>query len=699
MVGNGPIIIWLDTETFSEVDLKSAGTHRYAEHPSTEITVAQWAVGDGEPQVADCTAHPRSPPPALLALLEDPAAEIWAHNSHFDRTLTRRVWGLDIPVERWRDTMVQAMAHGLPGGLDKIGAALKLPADQAKDARGKALIQLFCKPRPKNSILRRATPATHTAEWLEFLEYSRQDIVAMREIGRRLPRWNYPDNAQELALWHLDQRANDRGFAVDRELAAAALVAVGAEQDRLKVEVSESTDGAVDSAGQRDVLLGYILAEHGVTLPDMRADTLRRRADDPELPEAVRRLLEIRLESTKTSTAKYRTLLAAASGDGRLRNTMQFCGAQRTGRVAHRLFQPGNLPRGTARKQEVAAWISLVKEGAENCLAWKSNTMVLASSALRGSIVAGEGAKLCVSDLRNIEGRVIAWFAGEEWKLEAFRKFDRGEGPDIYVLAYAKSFGTAPDKVGESERQIGKVQELMLAYGGSVGAYLTGAATYGFSVADLVEPVRAAAPRAAWDDAVSAYEWFAKKEMTYGLPIESWVACKMLVNAWRAAHPKTVELWGALQLAFASATVNPGQTFNAGPWLKVRRDGSWLRARLPSGRYLCYLHPQVNNDECSYMGVDQYTRRWSRLRTYGGKLAENVTQALARDVLLYAVPDIEREGYGVVLSIHDELITETPDTPTFSSDRLSELMSAIPPWAPGLPLAAAGFETYRYRKG
>jgi len=330
-------LLFLDTETYSECDLKAHGTHRYAADPSTEIQVVQWSLGEGEIHVEDLTG--RLPPSdELLAHLNDPDVLLVSHNSAFDRTLIRHCWGIDIPPERWFDTMIQAMSHGLPGGLDRIGQALGIDEDKAKDKRGKELIQLFCKPRPKGQALRRATRETHPQEWAEFLAYSHQDIVAMREVYRLLPKWNYRPGHAELAVWHLDQKINDRGFAVDVELAEAAVEAVAVEQARLKAETIEASDGCVSGPSKRDELLVYLLAEHGVDLPDMKADTLRRRLEDPELPDGVKLLLSLRLESTKTSTAKYKALLKAVSADGRLRNTLQFAGAQRTARWAGRIF-------------------------------------------------------------------------------------------------------------------------------------------------------------------------------------------------------------------------------------------------------------------------------------------------------------------------------------------------------------------------
>jgi DNA polymerase len=335
-------ILWFDSETFSECDLKAHGTHRYAEAPSTEITVAQWAIDDGEPVVEDLSGG-KPVSFDLAGWLERSDCQVVAHNSAFDRTLVRHCWNLDVPIERWRDTMVRALTHGLPGALGKIGPILGLDEDEQKDKRGGQLIQLFCKPRPKNMTVRRATRWTHPAEWAEFLEYSRQDIISMRAIDRALPAWNYQGN--ELALWHLDQRINDRGFAIDLDLARAAIAATEVEKARLKKATQEATNDLVSAPSKRDDLLAFILAEYGVDLPDMKADTLRRRLEDPELPDGVKLLISIRLEATKTSTAKYQTALKATSADGRMRNTMQFAGALRTSRWAHRLFQPGNMPR------------------------------------------------------------------------------------------------------------------------------------------------------------------------------------------------------------------------------------------------------------------------------------------------------------------------------------------------------------------
>ena len=705
--------LWFDCETFSECDLKSAGTHAYAAHPSTEITVAQWALDDGEPQVYDCTG--RVIPSLLQALLRDTDYVVIAHNSMFDRTLLRHVWGIDVPVERWQDTMIQAMSHGLPGSLDKIGQIVGLEEDKAKDKRGRELIQLFCKPRPKNSILRRATRETHPEQWAEFLEYSRQDIVAMRAIGKRLPSWNYRSGHPELAIWHLDQHINDRGVAVDLDLAGAAIEAVALEQKRLKADVVEQTNGLVTSASKRDQLLAFICAEHGVDLPDMKADTLRRRVEDPDLPEGVRLLLSIRLEATKTSTAKYKALVNASSDDGRLRNTLQFAGAQRTARWAGRIFQPQNLPRPDVGHMadhfgvSVKALTDELKEEYEHQAiaslkggyadAVFTDVMQLTTNAIRGCIVAPPGKKLTIADLSNIEGRGLAYLAGERWKLKAFADFDAGIGEDLYKVAYGRSFNIDPKEATGQKRQIGKVMELGLGYEGGVAAFLTFAAVYNMDLEDLAKAVWATASREALENAQGMWNWAQKKKRTLGLPMDVYVACEVLKRAWRDAHAATQALWAAAGEAVRLAIKNPGESFPIGQHLKARRDGAWLRIRLPSGRYLCYINPSVDDDgQITYFGVNQYTRQWGRIKTYGGKLIENCTQAFARDILAYNMPAIEAKGYEIVLSVHDELLTETPDREEFNADELGDMMATAPTWAQGIPLAAAGFETYRYRK-
>jgi DNA polymerase len=328
-----------------------------------------------------------------------------------------------------------------------------------------------------------------------------------------------------------------------------------------------------------------------------------------------------------------------------------------------------------------------------------ANVMGLCANALRGCIVAPPGRKLVVSDLSNIEGRVLAWLAGEDWKIQAFTDFDNGEGHDLYKLAYAKSFGIEPEAVDKQQRQVGKVQELAFGYEGGVGAWVTFALVYGIDLEALGELAYDTIPDSVMYEAQRFFDWTVeKKRPTFGLSRTAFAVCDSIKRMWRAAHPSVVTFWRELEDACLDAVLyKPGETIPCRQ-LKVRKDGAWLRIGLPSGRALCYPQPKVENSKLSYMGVNQYTRKWSRINTYGGKLVENATQAVARDVLAHNMPAIEQHGFDIVLSAHDELITEAENPELWNEERLSALMSTPPPWALDLPLAAKGFESDRYRK-
>ena len=352
--------LFLDLETYSETPIKN-GTHAYAEN--AEVMIFAWALNDGEVHVEDLTAAPMSK--ELVALLHNPSVKLIAHNSGFDRTVLRYARPfLDLKIERWEDTMVQALSHSLPGALGSLCEIFNIDQDKAKDKAGKQLIQLFCKPQPANRNHRRATRETHPEKWAEFLAYAKNDILAMRELRKKMPKWNYRNS--ELALWHLDQKINDRGVCIDLELAEGAVRAVDRAQAKLAKQTKEMTNGEVEAATQRDAMLKHILNVYGVSLPDMQKSTLERRLNDDSLPIAVRELIAVRLQASTTSTAKYKTLLNATNSDGRLRGTLQFNGASRTGRWAGRLFQPQNLCRPTLPQAEIDFGIEAIKANCED---------------------------------------------------------------------------------------------------------------------------------------------------------------------------------------------------------------------------------------------------------------------------------------------------------------------------------------------
>jgi DNA polymerase len=648
--------LYLDLETYSPVPI-THGTHRYAEE--AEVLLVALAVGDKPTGVWDTQHLPTWK--ADLQFLIDAADTVVIHNSHFDRTILRHQ-GVDVPVEKIRDTMVQALAHSLPGSLGTLCDVLGVPTDKAKDKAGKKLIHLFTKPRPKNMKLRRADSVSHPTEWNEFIEYARLDVDAMRDVYGRLPNWN--NSRSERNLWRIDQGVNDRGIAIDLELAHAALRAFRRTSGTLATRAANLTGGHVTKLTQGARFLQYLRDYHNFTPENLTKSTVAELLRSDGLTPIVRELLEIRQQAAATSPAKYKVLLDATSSDGRLRGTLQFCGASRTGRDAGRIFQPQNLPRPTMDADEIETGISAMKLDCEDLLF--DNVTDLCSSAVRGCLVAPAGRKLVIADLSNIEGRVLAWLAGEDWKVEAFYDFDRGVGHDLYVIAFSEAFDVTPEEVVENKktgdgsmRQYGKTMELAGGYGGGVGAYRT---------------MGGPAVNALTDDQIQE-----------------------LVSAWRKSHPNVVKLWHGVEASAKQAIRKPDELSHYDRLQFDMKDG-WLRIRLPSGRYLSYPKAEIEDGRITFDGTNQFTRKWERVETYGGKLVENIVQAVARDVFMTGMVGAEAHGYEVCIRVHDELITEVPDTADYSVAQLASIMSTNPSWAVGLPLAAAGYETLRYRK-
>lgn len=687
-------IFWLDLETYSEVPIRQ-GTYRYAEH--AEIMLWAYAFGDGEVQVWDRTEDPTMPPEIHEAIFNSERLCV-AHNGMFDFTVLDYS-GYGVEVERQYCTMAQALAHSLPGALGTLCDVMGVDAEDVKNPRGKELVRMFCMPRPKNQKIRRLTSETNPKEWEEFKEYAKSDIKAMRAIYNKMPRWNY--SGRELELWRLDRRCNDRGFAVDRVLAEEAIKAVAAAQKGLADDVGDATFGLVTSATQRDKLLTFILDAYGVDLPDLTKATLERRVNDPDLPPEAKELLLLRQDASKASTSKYKSLINAANKDGRLRGTLQFCGAMRTGRWSGRTFQPQNLFRPTLPQAQIDVAIGAIRTGGIDLLT--DNVMELAANAIRGCIVAAPNKKLLVADLSNIEGRFAAWVAGEDWKVAAFADFDQGIGEDLYKVAYGRAFNEDPKTVGKgAKRQIGKVMELMLQYEGGVGAFLTGAASYKIDLDELAAVARPSIPEDVWSEATRFWAFCIKTgRTTYGLEENTFKVLDSLKRMWRRAHPEITSMWAELKEGTMIAIDKPGRDFHVRK-LTIRRDGAWLRIILPSGRALCYPAPRCDETKdglvLSYAGINPYTRQWGRVKTYGGKLFENICQAGSRDVMACNMPEMEESGYLPVLTVHDEVIAEAPDKDIWNIDEFSAILANTPPWAEGLPLAADGFETYRYRK-
>lgn len=681
--------LWADLETFSSRDVKN-GPHQYAE--DCYVLLFGYAIDDEPAKVWDLTVT-ETMPEDLRAALADPAVNtVWHNGANFDVPVLRKAKNLhvDLPFERVDDCMVKAYSHGLPGALGTLSEVYGLPVDQAKDKDGRRLVLKFCKPNFQGKI---ASRKTDPEDWTRFVNYCRLDVEAMRVIYKKLPSWNW--GPRDRAQFVIDQRINNRGALMDVELAHAAIDL----SERLRLENAEKTrkltGGEVEAATQRDALLKYILSEYNVKLPDLARSTIERRLADENIPEPVKELLRVRLASTKTSTAKYKKLIACVNSDGRMRGCLQFRGATRTGRYAGRLMQLQNLPRPTLPQYVIDAGVEAIKGGWAEYLTEPGELM---SSCLRSCIMATPGKHLVVADLSNIEGRMLAWLAGETWKIQAFRDFDAGHGPDLYKATYGRTFGIRPEDVTKHQRQIGKVMELALGYQGGVGAFLTFAAAYSINLDELAKHVRENISYSYWGQAEGSYEWYKEKKLTHGLKRDTFIACEAVKLAWRDAHPAIQKFWADCDTA-AIRAMNGVPSQASKLWFD--RKGAWLRMRLPSGRFICYPGARledggVGKGTFSYMGIDQYSRKWARIPTYSGKIVENATQAAAADILIGAMAAIEQAGFEIVFSVHDEFITEAALDK--DNSELERLMATPPSWAPDLPLAAAGFTSLRYKK-
>lgn len=677
-------ILYIDTETFSSIPIKY-GMYKYMEQ--VELLMISYALDTNDVQVWDTinTVMPAD----LKHFLTCDNLMFCAHNSAFDHMVLQHC--LQVNHILWCDTAAMARRHSLPAGLGDLCTVFHISEDNAKMKEGRQLINLFCKPQSINRKTQRATHLTHPDRWQLFLDYAKMDISAMREIYKRIPVWNNSDT--EDALYTLDRKINTRGFRIDTLLAEKAIAILTVAKEDNDREMTTITAGQVRTANQRDVLLAYILSEYGVSLPDLQSSTLKRRVDDPDLPEEVKELIKLRLLSAKSSTRKYQTVMSCLSQDSRLRGTLMYCGADRTGRWSGRLFQPHNLPRPLYDQSMVDIGALALKKDCLPLFFDKKEVPSVTSSVVRSLIIPKDKHKLVVSDYASIEGRVLAWSAGEAWKIEAYEQYDKGIGYDIYTLTYANVFGVAPDSVTKKQRPLGKVLELALGYAGGVGAFIVFAKAYNIDLEDLAN---ARIPVDLIREARHLYDYLMEEGKEPAVSREVFISCDGIKRMWRRANPKTENYWQDLNCAVRTAC-DHSDDFPIGNII-IDKKGAWLRVKLPSGRYLCYPGIRIVDGDITYMGKCQYTRSWTRLKTYGGKLAENITQAIARDILAQGMLRAEENNYRIVLTVHDEVVTEVPDTADYGHLQLSNVITQTNKWMTGLPLAASGYDSYRYQK-
>lgn len=720
--------LYLDFETFSEADLKKVGSYAYAEHPTTEVLICTYAFDDEPVRVWDCTDGSDMPEDLHRALrrLVKPNSRIkmvWHNGSMFDRLIMKHCWDFDIPVSNTIDTMIWAFRHALPGSLDALCEVLGVSADNAKDKRGKALIKRFSKPTPKNYKIRRYTAETHPDEWAMFIRYAVSDITAMREVFHKLPRWG--NSEFEDRVLELDQLINDRGFKVDVALAEAAIEAVEKHKAQLQEEAQRKYGGSLTGKDFLPILRELAPAHR---IHNAQKSTLNDLLADDDLPDDARTIIEMRLGAASTASTKYNPLLLGRSSDDRRRGCIQYGGAKRTLRFAGKGFQPQNLARGYYHDDELDKGISALLKGRAHR---RFDVAKLTASTVRSCIIPEAGHKFVVADYSNVEGRGLAWLAGEDDLIEVFV-----DGVDVYKKLASTVFNVAYEAVTKDQRQIAKAMVLGLGYAGGVGAFVTFAKNLGLDLNDMTNTLDGTFPDHIWAATARGYEWARIQEAkrpprpgekddrpSYILDKKVWRTCDALKRMYREANPAIVQFWRDIEDAAMAAIRNPGKEFTAGPrGVKFSRNvetdnngnkvaGWWLRMTLPSGRVMSYpgvgLSVSKETDEdgkvstnvrIKYQGENQLTRQWGFQYTYSGKLVENCTQALCRDLLANALLNVEANGYPIVLHVHDEIICETPDTPEYNVAELERLMCELPEWAEGFPLVAEGQELKRYAK-
>ncbi len=636
----------IDIETYSSVNLQKAGVYKYAESPDFDILLFGYSVDGGAVRVIDIACGEKIPA-EIVDALSDESVNKWAFNAQFERVCLSNYLDTWLSPDSWHCTMVWSATLGLPLSLEGVGAVLGL--EKQKLTEGKNLIKYFCvpcAPTKTNGGRTRNLPQHDMEKWEQFKAYNLRDVETEMSIQKKLSRFPVPDTIWD--EYHLDQEINDRGIALDMTLVEQAIAIDSISRKNLTQQIQNLTD--LDNPNSVAQMKGW-LSDNGLEM-----DTLGKKAVAETLKTAPKHLadvLSLRQQLAKSSVKKYTAMQTAVCKDSRARGMFQYYGANRTGRFAGRIIQLQNLPQN--HMSDLADARALVRSGNYYALELLYDDIPdTLSQLIRTAFVPQDGRKFIVADFSAIEARVLAWLAGEKWRMQVF-----ADGKDIYCSSASQMFGVPVEKHGINGhlRQKGKIAELALGYGGSVGALKSmGALEMGLTEEEL----------------------------------------QPLVNAWRNANPMITALWWDIDRAVKTTVREHIPTEVAG--LKFTYESGFLFMRLPSGRRLAYVKPrmginQFGSESVTYEGVGA-TKKWERLESYGPKFCENAIQAIARDILMYAMQTLR--NCSIVAHVHDELIIEADRRMSLSA--VCEQMGRTPPWAKGLLLRADGYECDFYKK-
>lgn len=652
-------ILAIDLETFCDLDIKKVGTYKYAEN--CEIMLCAYAYDDAQVQIIDLACGEKFPTDFEAALF-NPNVIKTAYNAPFEMQVLEKYFGRPIDPAQWDCSMVLGLRMGLPAGLDELGRVLRIVSDKRKLASGQRLIKYFSIPRTASSAATlnlwdndydtRNLPENNRQKWNEFREYCKQDVETERAIRHQLERFTTTDF--ERKLWCLDQKINSNGVLIDMDLVEGA-IKINAQLQAIAVEQNRALTGGIN-LNSNTQLLNWFEEQEGwrpssldkSSRADLKADNLKPN---------VRKVLELKEILAKTSVKKYEAMQATACEDRRARGMFQFYGANRTGRWSGRLIQLQNLPQNHLDTLDIAR--QFVKNGdTDALLIFYDNPADVLSQVIRTAFIAEEGSRFIVTDFSAIEARVIAWLADEKWRMDVFVN-----GGDIYCASASAMFKVPVEKHGVNHelRAKGKIAELACGFGGNVSALKAfGADKLGLSDSDM----------------------------------------EGIIKKWRASSPNICKLWRDVETATKRAIITK-TPIALKPGIEFQVDDDFLFIKLPSGRKLAYFKPKIitegKKESLTYEGTLQSSNGWGINRTWGGKLVENIVQAIARDCLAVAMLRLDDAGYKIVMHVHDEIVCEMP-TDKGSLAEVVDIMSQPTDWAKGLVLNAAGYETRYYRK-